>query len=106
MNIKQILKQPISRQPISANFINTKKVEPKPLIKPLAGPQQDQAIGQMDLILLNYYLNIFSNMKNKRGRKPLYNEKTIVVSFKCPESKQTEIKTIIKNKLKDYETNK
>lgn len=39
MNIKQILKQPISRQPISANFIQTKKVDPKPLIKPLAGPQ-------------------------------------------------------------------
>lgn len=36
MNIKQILKQPISRQPISANFINTKKVDPisRMLIKP------------------------------------------------------------------------
>lgn len=40
MNIKQILKQPISRQPISANFINTKKVEVKPFIKPLKGPHQ------------------------------------------------------------------
>lgn len=39
MNIKQILKQPINRLPVSAQFINTKKVEPKPYIKPLAGPQ-------------------------------------------------------------------
>lgn len=36
MNIKQILKQPISRQPISAQFIKTKSVDPikTMLIKP------------------------------------------------------------------------
>lgn len=39
MNIKNILKQPINRVPVSAQFIHTKKVEPKPNIKPLSGPQ-------------------------------------------------------------------
>ncbi len=39
VNIGQILKQPINRVPVSAQFIQTKKVEPKPYIKPLAGPQ-------------------------------------------------------------------
>ena len=35
VNIGQILKQPINRMPISAQFINTKKVNVKPFIKPL-----------------------------------------------------------------------
>ena len=34
MNIKKLLKNPISRKPISANFINTQKPE-KFLIKPI-----------------------------------------------------------------------
>ena len=40
VNIGQILKQPISRKPISAQFIQTKKVNVKPFIKPLKGPHQ------------------------------------------------------------------
>lgn len=39
MNLTNLLKQNIQNKPISAHFINTMKVEPKPLIKPLAGPQ-------------------------------------------------------------------
>lgn len=39
MTIKDILKQPINRTPISVQFIQTKKVDVKPLIKPLKGPQ-------------------------------------------------------------------
>lgn len=39
MNIKQILKERMNTAPISAQFIQTKKVEPKPYIKPLSGPQ-------------------------------------------------------------------
>lgn len=42
------------------------------------------------------------NLK-KAGRKPLYNEKTVVVSCKCPESKVPEIKQFLKEKLKNYE---
>lgn len=38
MTIQQILKQPINNMPISATFIQTRKVDPKPLIKPLSGP--------------------------------------------------------------------
>lgn len=40
VNIGQILKQPINRQPISAQFIQTKKVKFQPFIKPLKGPHQ------------------------------------------------------------------
>lgn len=40
MNIKDILKQPINRVPVSAQFIQTKKVDVKPFIKPLKGPHQ------------------------------------------------------------------
>lgn len=39
MNIKDILKQPINRGPVSAQFIKTKIVDPIQLIKPLNGPQ-------------------------------------------------------------------
>lgn len=35
MNIKQILKQPINRVPVSAQFINTKKVEKAKFITPV-----------------------------------------------------------------------
>lgn len=41
MNLKNILKQnPGVKMPISAQFINTAKVEPKPLIKPTSGPDK------------------------------------------------------------------
>lgn len=40
MNIKDILKQPINRVPVSAQFIQTKKVKVQPFIKPLKGPHQ------------------------------------------------------------------
>jgi hypothetical protein len=39
MTIKDILKQPINMQPIATQFIETKKVEVKPLIKSLKGPK-------------------------------------------------------------------
>ena len=49
-------------------------------------------------------------MKTKRGgkregsgRKLKYNEKTITVSFKCPESKKTEFKEFCNKQLKNYE---
>lgn len=40
MEYSKILKSSGGRVPISAQFIQTKKVEPKPLIKPLAGPEK------------------------------------------------------------------
>ncbi|WP_312306486.1 hypothetical protein [Chryseobacterium sp.] len=38
MNISKLLKQPISKMPVSASFINAAKIQAKPLIKPLTGP--------------------------------------------------------------------
>jgi hypothetical protein len=40
--------------------------------------------------------------RKNAGAKLKYSEKTETVSFRCPESKVTEIKTIINNKLNDY----
>lgn len=42
-------------------------------------------------------------MKKKRGGQMKYNEKTIMISFRFPESKQQELKQLIKQKLKSYE---
>lgn len=39
MNIAKLLKQPVSKMPISASFINAARVQAKPLIKPLSGPE-------------------------------------------------------------------
>lgn len=44
--------------------------------------------------------------KRKRGGQPKYSEPTKMVSFRCPISKVTELKQIIKNKLKEYESTK
>ena len=37
------------------------------------------------------------------GAKPRYNEKTEIVSFRCPKSKIAELKKLVKDKLVSYE---
>ncbi|MGH1520573.1 hypothetical protein [Chryseobacterium sp. JK1] len=39
MNIAKLFKTPVSSMPVSASFIEAKKVNAKPLIKPIAGPE-------------------------------------------------------------------
>lgn len=39
MNFSKLLKQPISKMPVSASYINTAKIKAKPLIRPLSGPE-------------------------------------------------------------------
>jgi hypothetical protein len=40
--------------------------------------------------------------RKNAGAKLKYNEKTKTIAFRCPESKVTELKTVIKNKLNEY----
>lgn len=44
--------------------------------------------------------------RKNAGRKSKYGEKTVTVSFKCPESKSVEIKKLVTKKLKSYENRK
>ncbi len=37
------------------------------------------------------------------GAKPKYKEKTTTITFRVPESKVSEIKELVKDKLKEYE---
>jgi hypothetical protein len=44
--------------------------------------------------------------RENAGAKPKYNEMTKTVSFRCPNSKITELKSLVKLKLKEWQTKK
>lgn len=47
--------------------------------------------------------NTWGGSRLGSGSKPKYNEPTKTVSFRCPESKVDELKTIVKTKLNEWQ---
>ena len=75
MNIKKLLKNPISRKPISANFINTQKPE-KFLIKPIKTVDSFNEKGKEEIELWLSYCAIGTHIL-ETGTKMLSHKKVI-----------------------------
>lgn len=74
----------------------------KPLIDIINTDNERNIIQEICDTDLAKVKNTYGGKRKGCGNKPKYNEKTTTIAFRCPQSKVSELKILVKAKLSEW----